>query len=67
MYPVMPCSARTAAKRDELLDCLEATLEYFTQTLGGRLVSVSAAEQEIRQHENLAFSNPYFREGALLT
>lgn len=58
LLPGATAYARTAAKRDELLDCLEATLEYFTQTLGGRLVSVSAAEQEIRQHENLAFSNP---------
>ena len=58
LLPGATTYARTEAKRDELLDCLDKTLEYFTQNLGGRLVSVSAAEQEIRQHENLPFSNP---------
>jgi len=58
LLPGATTYARTAAKRDELLDCLDRTLEYFTQVLGGRLVSVSAAEREIRQHEKLAFSNP---------
>lgn len=50
--------ARTNAERDELLNCLDATLTYFTEVLGGRLVSVSAAEAEIRESENRKFSNP---------
>ncbi len=58
LLPGATSYARTAAKRDALLDCLDSTLTFFTQTLGGRLVGVSAAEQEIRQHEELAFSNP---------
>ena len=58
LLPGATSYARTAEKRDKLLDCLDKTLTYFTKTLGGRLVSVSAAELEIRQHEDLAFSNP---------
>lgn len=58
LLPGATTYARTAAKRDNLLECLDSTLEFFTTYLGGRLVSVSAAEQEIREHEKLAFSNP---------
>jgi len=50
--------ARNPEERDQLLECLDTTLQFFTQVLGGRLVSVSAAEQEIRLHEDHVFSNP---------
>lgn len=58
MLPGATTYARTEKKRDELLDCLDNVLSFFTETLGGRLVSVSAAEREIRRHEGLTFSNP---------
>jgi len=53
LLPGSTTYARTDAERDALLDCLDNTLEYFTEVLGGRIVSVSAAEAEIRQSENL--------------
>ncbi len=58
LLPGATSYARTEAERDDILRCLDATLEYFTDVLGGRLVSVSAAEAEIRNSEKRKFSNP---------
>lgn len=43
--------AATISERDELLARLDETLEYFCDDLGGRVVSVSVAEREIRNSE----------------
>lgn len=51
LLPGATTYARTAADRERLLTCLDETLKYFTETLGGKLVSVSNAEREIRKHE----------------
>lgn len=51
LLPGATTYAKTAADRERLLVCLDQTLEYFTGALGGRLVSISSAEQEIREHE----------------
>ncbi len=53
LLPGATTYAKTEADRDALLKCLESTLEYFTDILGGRIVSVSAAEAIIRENEKL--------------
>ena len=58
LLPGATCYAQTEAERDALLVRLDETLEYFVEELGGRIVSASAADQEIRTSENLKFSNP---------
>jgi len=58
LLPGATSYARTEAQRDGLLQCLDTTLEYFTEVLGGRLMSVSDAETEIRRSEKAKFSTP---------
>lgn len=58
LLPGATTYARTKEERDNLLQCLDGTLGYFKDVIGGRLVSVSAAEAEIRKSEKLKFSTP---------
>ncbi len=58
MLPGSTSYARTEKERDDLLVCLDQTLKYFTDVIGGRIVSVSEAEAEIHKSENLEFSRP---------
>lgn len=58
LLPGATSYARNEAERDALLVRLDETLEFFTEVLGGRLVSASTADEEIRTSENLEFSNP---------
>lgn len=58
LLPGATTYAKNTAERDALLRVLDETLAYFTETLGGRLISVSQAEQEIRESEEGRFSNP---------
>ena len=58
MLPGSTSYARTEAERDALLVCLDETLEFFTEVLGGQLVSASEADLIIRDAENVGFSTP---------
>lgn len=58
LLPGATSYARTDMERDALLTCLDETLGYFTESLGGRLASVTEAEMLIREAENLVFSKP---------